>query len=102
LKKTKCSLNMSLSWRRLPWTAATTRWFVEPRHGDDRYDALKNTYEEIRERDARLRAATTEHCRDTNLILGATRQSVSAGSRQSPRGGFSSNLSETVSRVAVR
>jgi hypothetical protein len=42
--KTKCFLNMSLSWRRSPWTAATTRWFVGPRHGDDRCDALKNTY----------------------------------------------------------
>ena len=102
-RKTKVFLNISLRWRRLPLTAATTRWVCRARHGDDRYDAPKTTCEETRERDATLRAAISEHCCDTNLIFGGDATiSFRADHENRREVVFSSNPGETVSRVAAR
>lgn len=38
-------------------------------HGDYRYDALKNTDQEVRKQDETLRSALIEHCRDMSLIV---------------------------------
>jgi hypothetical protein len=79
----------------------TQRVFVQPRHGDDRYDALKNTYQEPRERDAaprRHHRALPRHEPD----LGSDATISFRGVTTIAARWFQLEPSETVSRVAAR